>query len=349
MGVKSAVPAPTRVISLIQFRQLFACSLRLAWLLILASTANAQVTANTTTQSSDRGTTIFSLIDNQYIHVDLKAISADKGSFGIDYKAQFDKTLIQEENEMGRKWELNISSAGFLTAKADKNDIDSIITQAAFKANPLWRVAPPGGGTIPPELLDDPVKLKQWMEEHADQYVSPLSVYGNINSKYETTQTGDVYDFTFGGALGITTGYLNVILDAPFSLLRIPSKTHPQSSNGPRQIDLSVGYDFVTGRHVDSSDKMPNSEENVNRLVFKAEWETGILRGDRVVFSFNGNEQLAGPMDGFHAFFLARYEHVLFDQTNAKVGFAVNYTAGQLPPAFKADQVIGGGVSIDWK
>jgi hypothetical protein len=338
------------VIPFIRFRQLLQRSLVLASALVVASVTHAQVALSpTATQSSDHGETIFSLIDNQYIHVDLKAISADKGSFGIDYKVQFDKTLIQEENDMGRKWQLNLSSAGFLTAEPDKNDVDSIITEIAFKATPLWRVVPKERGTIPPELLEDPVALKKWMEDHADDFISPLSLYAKASGKYETTQTGDVFDFAMGGALGLTTGYLNFILDAPFAALRIPSKEHPASSNGPRQIDVSVGYDFVTGRHVDNAAKTSDSEGDVNRLVVKAEWETGILRGDRIIFSFNGNEQFAGPQEGFHPFFLARYEHLLFNEANAKIAFAVNYTAGELPPAFKADQVIGGGFSIDWK
>jgi hypothetical protein len=316
----------------------------------LVSSAPAQVAVGTTPASgSDQSQTIFKLLDNEYIHVDLKAISQDKGSFGVDYKVQFSKHLGQDGTR--RNWDVDLKATGFLTADADKNDIDSLITQLAFQANPLWGIPPEGGATIPPELLDDPVKLKAWTDENGARFISPLSVYGQAHFKHETTQNGDVYDFAFGAALAVTTGYLNRILDTPFSLLRIPSKSHPESNNGPRQLDVSVGYDFVTGRHVDSSSGISQNEGDVNRMVYRAEWETGVLRGDRLIFSFNGHHQIAGPssIDGFHPFFLARYEHILFQLPNAQTSFAINYTAGELPPAFKTGQIIGAGFSIEWK
>jgi hypothetical protein len=296
-----------------------------------------------------------SLLDTQSIHIDLKAISADKGSFGIDYKFEFSKTVIQEQGdhgdgEEGRKWDVLLRGTGFLTAKPEENDINSLITEAAFTANPLWRVAPRGGETIPPEILVDPVKLKEWMTEHGDSFISPLSVYAKANLKHETTQDGSVYDFAAGGGMGLTTGYINKYLDLPFSLLRLPSKEHPEANNGPRQLDVSIGYDFVTGRHVDASAKGSKDESDAHRIVYKAEWETGILRGDRIIFSFNGNQQIAGPSgnDQMHPFFLARYEHLLVEKANAKTSFAINYTAGELPPTFNAGHVIGAGFSIEW-
>src|SRR2546423_11065879 len=144
----------------------------LTGLLWLQIALYGQVAVSKPAENNKSGETVFALIDNQYIHVDLKAISADKGSFGIDYKVQFSKTLIQEQNEMGRKWEFSVNGTGLLTAEPEKNDIDSIITEAAFKATPLWRVAPKGGGTIPPEILEDPMALKKWMEAHAEDYIS---------------------------------------------------------------------------------------------------------------------------------------------------------------------------------
>jgi len=321
-----------------------------AFLVVAETSAETEASSNPT-GVADRGKTVLSLIDSQTIHVDLKAIDADKGSFGIDYKFEFKKTVIKEENEMGRQWDVLLRGTGFLTAKPEKNDIDSLITEAAFTANPLWRVKPPGGVTIPPEILLDPVKLAGWMKENGHLFVSPLSVYAKASLKHETTQDGDVYDFAAGAALGVSTGYLNTLLDAPFALLRIPSRDHPESNNGPRQIDISIGYDFVTGRHVDASATGSKSESDTNRIVYKAEWETGIFRGDRIIFSFNGHQQIAGSSGNnqFHPFFLARYEHLLFDQANAKTSFAINYTAGELPPTFNAGHVIGAGFAIEWQ
>jgi hypothetical protein len=333
------------------------CLFPLGFVCLLATTARTEtVPASKPAAAGDQGGTVLSLLDTEFIHVDLKAISADKGSFGIDYKVEFSKTVIKEtgdkgSGEMGRQWDVLLRSTGFLTANPDKNDINSLITEAAFKANPLWRVAPSGDGAIPPELLLDPEGLKRWMNEHGAAFVSPLSVYAQASLKHETTQNGNVYDFAAGAALGLTTGYINRFLDAPFALLRIPSKTHPESNNGPRQVDVSIGYDFVTGRHIDASTAASKDESDAHRIVYKAEWETGVLRGDRIILSFNGHQQFAGPAGGnqMHPFFQARYEHLLFEKENAKASFAINYTAGELPPNFNAGHVIGAGFSIEWE
>ena len=323
---------------------------------LLATTICAETEPVSKPAASGNGETALSLLDTQSIHIDLKAISADKGSFGIDYKFDFSKTVIKEEGdqgdgEMGRQWNVLLRGTGFLTAKPEKNDIDSLITEAAFTANPLWRVAPHVSETIPPEVYVDQAKLREWMKLHGASAISPLSVYAKASLKHETTQSGDVYDFAAGSAIGLTTGYLNKYLDMPFSLLRIPSKNHPESNNSYRQLDVSIGYDFVTGRHVDASAKGSKDESDAHRIVYKAEWETGILRGDRIIFSFNGHQQFEGPAgdNKMHPFFLARYEHILFEKANATTSFAINYTAGELPPTFNAGHVIGAGFSIEWQ
>lgn len=298
----------------------------------------------------DKGKKLFGLVDTENIKIDLKSIDADKGYFGIDYQFSFIKSLVRSDR---RRWDLSLRGNGFLTADSAKNDIDSLVTEAAATFFPLWRpaeevpVSPEGvaktraflkgPGGFDPNLVDR-------AQSSAEKLYAPIAFYADVHVKHETTQDFDDYDFALGSSVAVTTSYLEPILDAPFRLLRFGPEG---KNNGPRQVDLSVGYDYVTARH---TSQPGSSEEDVNRLSARAEWETGIFRSDRISFVVTAHYNLDGPSnsDGFHPFVLVKYEHLLVDAPHAKTSFAIKYTAGELPPNFVTGHIIGAGLAIEF-
>ena len=319
----------------------------------LACAAHASEPAETSPASEgnkDNGKKLFGLIDTENIKIDLKSIDADKGYVGVDYQFSFIKNLARSER---RRWDVSLRGTGFLTADSAENDIDSLVTEAAITFFPLWRpaedvpVSPEGvartraffqgSGGFDPDL----VKRAQ---TRAEKLYAPITFYADAHVKHETTQDFGDYDFAFGSSVAVTTSYLEPILDAPFKLLRFGPEG---KDNGPRQIDLSAGYDYVTARHASQSGA---SEDDINRLSARAEWETGIFRSDRISFVVTAHYNLDGPSnnDGFHPFFLVKYEHLLVDAPHAKTSFAVKYTAGELPPNFVTGHIIGAGLAIEF-
>jgi hypothetical protein len=298
----------------------------------------------------DKGKQLFGLVDTENVKIDLKSIDADKGYFGIDYQFSFVKSLVRTDTQ---RWDLSFRGDGFLTADSAKNDIDSLTTEAAATFFPLWRpaepvVVSPEGVAKTREFLSGPggfdPRIAEDARKRAERLYSPITFYADAHVKHETTQDFRDYDFALGASMAVTTSYLEPILDAPFKLLRFGPEG---KNNGPRQVDLSVGYDYVTARHT----KQPaSSDDDVNRLSAQAEFETGIFRSDRISFVVTANYNLndASNSDGFHPFFLAKYEHLLVDAPHAKTSFAVKYTAGELPPNFVTGHVIGAGFAIEF-
>ena len=320
---------------------------------IWVSSALASEPAETSPASEgnkDKGRQLFSLIDTETIKIDLKGIDADHGYLGIDYRFSFIKSLARSDIQ---RWDVSLRGDGFLTADSKKNDIDSLITEAAATFFPLWRpakevaVSPEGVAETQEYLRGEGgfnPNLVGHGEVRSEKLYSPMTIYANAHVKHETTQDFGDYDFAFGSSVAVTTSYLEPVLDAPFRLLRFGPEG---KDNGPRQLDVSAGYDYVTARH---TSKPSASNEDTNRLSTRAEWETGIFRSDRVSFVFTAQYNLDGPSDtdGFHTFFLAKYEHLLVDAPHAKMDFAIKYTAGELPPNFDTGHVIGAGFSIDF-
>lgn len=298
--------------------------------------------------NKDKGKQLFGLIDTENIKIDLKAIDADKGYIGIDYRFSFIKSIVRADT---KRWDVSLRGTGFLTADSKKNDIDSLVTEAALNFFPLWRPAKEivvssedvastrefraGPGGFDPSLARS-------SQTRAEKLYGPITFYADAHVKHETTQDFDNYDFAFGSSAAVTTSYLEPVLDAPFRLLRFGPEG---KDNGPRQIDLSAGYDYVTAHHTTG-----NSRENINRLSARAEWETGIFRSDRISFVFTANHNLDGSAnrDGFHPFFLVKYEHLLVNAPHAKTSFAIKYTTGELPPNFEAGHVIGAGFAVEF-
>jgi hypothetical protein len=298
----------------------------------------------------DKGKKLFGLVDTENIKIDLKSIDADKGYFGIDYQFSFIKSLVRSDTQ---RWDISFRGNGFLTADSAKNDIDSLTTEAAATFFPLWRPATevtptPDGVAKTREFFKGPggfdPGLVERVQGRAEKLYAPITFYADAHVKHETTQDFRDYDFALGASMAVTTSYLEPILDAPFKLLRFGPEG---KNNGPRQVDLSVAYDYVTARH---TSQPTSADDDVNRLSARAEWETGIFRSDRVSFVVTANYHLDGPAesDGLHPFFLAKYEHLLVDAPHAKTSFAIKYTAGELPPNFVTGHIIGAGFAIEF-
>lgn len=306
-------------------------------------------TSPTSEGNKDKGKKLFGLIDTENIKIDLKSIEADKGYFGIDYQFSFVKSLARSER---RRWDVSLRGNGFLTADSAKNDIDSLVTEAAVTFFPLWRPAEdvpvsPEGVARTRAFLEgpggyDPGLIKA-VQKRAEKLYAPITFYADAHVKHETTQDFRDYDFAFGSSVAVTTSYLEPILDAPFKLLRFGPEG---KDNGPRQVDLSAGYDYVTARH---TSQPAASNDDINRLSARAEWETGIFRSDRISFIVTAHYNLDGPSNhGFHPFVLVKYEHLLVNAPHAKTSFAIKYTAGELPPNFVTGHVIGAGLAIEF-
>lgn len=326
------------------------------------SLAAAQTTGADTTakKSMVEESASFKVFDKYGLKVDLKFIDPEKGSFGIDYQFQLDKKLLGKDPAKINKLNLSLGSRGFVTVAEDKNKNSSLISEIKLEGQPLFHVKGKGLGprsTIDPLADDDPElppgkdPLVQQIRDQAAQVASPLWLSFNLHAKHETTQDFRNYDFAFGPQLSVSTSYLSSILDFPFGLLRAAK------NNNPRQLDLSVGYDYVTGANKTSLAPLLEDSKFMNRLNLKAEWETGILSGnERIAFLFDSyydldrNLLLKNAGKDWNYFYMIRIEKLLKINLGpgTKTKVAVKYTAGELPPNFDKGFVLGGGFSIDF-
>ena len=139
-------------------------------------------------------------------------------------------------------------------------------------------------------------------------------------------------------------------MDYPFGLLRA------DDHNYPRQLDISVGYDYVLG--LDNTTYVADGGlENINRLNFRAEWETGILTPrDRISFLFDSYYDLDATHvmkdsnEEWKTFYMIKIDHAISynDDTKTLTKISIKYTEGELPPNFVKGYVIGGGLSIEF-
>ena len=298
-----------------------------------------------------RGEKIFGLLDTEHVQIDLRAIEASKGEFGIEYKFHFEKNLKPDTEgasaPLERTWKASLKGEGFLVTDPAKNQLDSITTEAALKFDPLWILERPAhvpaSGNIWSTGTGSERKLGSDISDgrnRAPQLQSPLWIYAKASIKWETTQDGKDQDLAVGASMAATTSFLNPILDAPFKVLRFGQ----QNNNNARHLDVSAGYDYVTARKVSGA----GSGNDKNRIAVRAEWETGIFKNDRIAFVFNGHYDIDGSDRGFHPFFEAKYLRLLLDKPGAKTSFAIKYTVGELAPTYKQGNIIGAGFSIDF-
>ena len=143
-----------------------------------------------------RGEKLLGIMDTEQIKIDLRAIEAAKGDFGLEYSFDFGKKFIDDRKNL-RFWEASLSGKGFLVTDPDKNTHDSLITQAAFTFTPLYRIDPPAAPKR--SIWDDgpgPTTGADWAaikreRERAAKLQSPFWLYANGHAKWETTQDGD--------------------------------------------------------------------------------------------------------------------------------------------------------------
>jgi hypothetical protein len=197
--------------------------------------------------------------------------------------------------------------------------------------------------------MQDP--LVQNAQQLAERVSSPFWLFLDVHAKHETSQDFRDFDFAFGSQLGITTSLLNNIIDLPFRLLRVGEY------NNPRQLDLSIGYDYVTQVRKTALKEANGSSNTMNRLNMKAEWETGIFtEKDRFVFLFdayhalNATPALQSIDKDWNTFFMVKVEHLMGynPQTKTVSKIAIKYLKGSLPPNFTRSYVLGAGFSLEF-
>src|SRR5258706_10489107 len=301
----------------------------------------------------------FRVIDGKSITVDLKAISQDKGDFGIDYKLHLDKKFYtfdsgaSTNNSLSRDLVLNLKSEGFITVASKENKLNSIVSEFNLAGQPLYYSKSSGGGP------------RNWGEENetSDEaaidlsrkqgfaYNSPLWLFLDVYVKNETTQDFKDYDLAFGSSLSLTTSYLNKPLDSVFQQLRWGDAA---KNNNPRQLDLTFGYDRVIKLDQTANQALWAGQDEVNRLLAKVEWETGIFQAQRLVLSYNMHYALDAPSairaagKDFNQFFMVRVDLLRWETPKGNYSVSVKYTNGELPPNFTKGQVLGGGFSIEF-
>lgn len=295
------------------------------------------------------------LFKSKDLSLDFKFIDPAKGSFGIDYKLNLEQKIcsLSKDNFINKNLNLNLNSKGFVTVAGDRNPTNSIISELKFEGFPLFYIKPhkitsPRRSWIDAEK--DP-NLEQEAAQLAKQVSSPFWLFLNIHGKHETSQDFKNYDFAFGSSLSITSSFLNAILDAPFNLLRI------EPNNSPRQLDLSIGYDYVVGINKTNYAALNDSINNTNRLNLKAEWETGVFsQRDRIIFlldsyyDMNATQKMKDNKKDWNYFYMIKLDHILHYDKNTKTltKASIKYTRGALPPNFTQGYVIGGGFSIEF-
>lgn len=291
------------------------------------------------------------LFENRLINVDLKFIDPEKGNFGIDYGFNLSKNIGKSDDNPTKRIDLNLKSKGFVTVTGRNTAQNSIVNELGLVANGF----PIGikGSDIPFETIPFPEAeanpdLISLSSQRASQINSPLWMYADIHLKHETTQDFKDYDIAFGGYLAFSSSLLTGLLDMPFSIFRV------SKNNKPRQLDLSIGIDYVTGLENTANATLRDDDNDANRINFKGEWETGIFKNERISFLFDSYYELDAPemikvadLD-FNYFFQIKLEHILLVKNNSTSKLAIKYTQGELPPNFETGYVIGGGFSIEF-
>lgn len=296
----------------------------------------------------DKGSS-FNLFDSQYLKVDLKFIDQAKGDFGIDYRLNLENRLSRRK-DAHRSVQFNLKSDGFITVTGEENELNSIITEMNLELFPLWRIP---GKAVESYSLEDEMKetekeIVERTRRQAAAVHSPFWINADIHVKHESTQDFEDYDLAGGAAVSLSSSYLNGVLDYVFGLLR------SKGNNNPRQMDIILAYDYVANLDNTANKILRDDQDNASRLNVKAEWETGIFKGDRISFLYNAFYEMNAPQKvkdadkDQNSFFMVKLEHILFEEINAKTQFAVKYTSGELPPNFEKGRVIGAGISVEF-
>lgn len=318
-------------------------------LLFIADTAHSQDSLLNKSSS-------FNLFTSKDLVADFKFIDPTKGSFGIDYKLSLERKLFSlnpNTTKILKNVNLNLNSKGFITVAGDKNPINSIISEVKFEAFPLF-YAEAEALTIPQknwrQAVNDPNLILE-AQELAKRVSAPFWLFLNLHAKHEGTQDFKNYDFALGSTLNISTSFLTAILDFPFGILRV------EKDNGPRQLDLSMGYDYVTNVKNTALAEANNNENYLNRLNFHAEWETGVLTArDRIIFYFDSyhnlkpTQKLKDDKKVDNYFYMIKLDHIIgFDEKSRTISkISLKYTRGALPPNFNTGYVLGGGYSLEF-
>lgn len=291
------------------------------------------------------------LFHNKNIFIDFKAIDPEKGYFGIDYKLSLERNLLNIDSIKQSKLKIGINSQGFITVAGDKNKNNSIINEVKVEAFPLLNSKPKVNSKDYKnweDALNDP-NLSQKASEMAKQASSPFWLFLDIHAKHETTQDFKNYDFAFGTNLSFSTSILSSILDYPFKLLRT------SNYNNPRYLDVSIGYDFVTGLNKTQYVKDKDDVNHMNRLNLMAEWETGIFtENERIGFLLNMYYNLDNPThitqnyNGWNYFYMIRFDHIISNNSKTTTKLSIKYTEGALPPNYNKGYIIGGGFSFEF-
>ncbi len=327
--------------------------MRAPFLFLLLCFATINVWAQVS-EKSDTGQALgLTLFNSKDLFLDYKFIDPQKGSFGMDYKLDMTRDLgaLGGSAVGGKEIKFNLKSVGFMTVVGDKNQNNSIISEMQLQAFPLFKMKSKGATKDVATLMSEGKTLEEISQIMAEEMSSPLWLFLNIHGKHESTQNFKNYDLALGTQFSLTTSYLNSVLDFPFSLLRI------DPNNNPRQLDLSIGYDYVTGAtpYITSTDR--NNSGVINRLNFKGEWETGILsERDRIAFLFdsycnlNATDLMKSKKEQYNYFYMIRVDHLLkYDEsTKTSTKISIKYTKGALPPLFLPGSVMGGGFAIDF-
>ena len=180
---------------------------------------------------------------------------------------------------------------------------------------------------------------------------SPLWLFSSFHGKHETSQDFKNFNYAFGGEVSITTSYLNSLLDFPFKWIRW------DEHNNPRQLDLSLGYDYVMGLENTDLYDLRDGSSIMHRIKFSGEWETGIFSDKyRILFLFDSYYDLTATElqkqanKDLNYFFMVKLERLINARWSKRLPakIALKYTTGALPPNFDKGYILGGGLSVDF-
>jgi len=323
-------------------------------LLIFGGLAAFQIRAdNTNTDTASQES--IRLIDGKALTVDLKAISQDKGDFGVDYKLHLDRRIpfgADEPNTFFAGATVNLKSDGFITVTGHENQLNSIISELNFSGAFRPYTQPAGHGDIGELLKKDDRGVIEATKKQDRMFRAPWWIWWDLHIKHETTQDFGDYDFALGTSLAFTTRYLNEPLDLIFKQLRWGESA---TNNNPRFLDLSIGYDRVMGLEHTADSGLRGGSNDENRILGKVEWETGIFIRQRVGISYQIYQEINPPATvrsagkDLNQFVQVRLDLLRWNPTkdlNASV--SVKYTYGELPPNFTTGHVLGAGFSVDF-
>ncbi len=288
--------------------------------------------------------------------IDFKAIDESEGEFGVDFDVRLDREwgALQLPNLGPLNFHggsLSAFSKGFIAVNSDDNDLNSIIS--GLDLSLAYNIAPKAGALTNPgaagieAILGEEDPAEDPFDDLAAMWESPLWIFPSLVVKHEATQDFRDYDLAIGAEVAVTTSYLHKPLDSLFNLLRVGEH------NNPRHLDLVFGYNYVTELENTALAPLRGGDMDAHRLVFRAEWETGIFTDrQRLMLLYEVNYELDAPTGikeadkDLNHFFEARIEHLLIDSPDAEVGMSIKYTHGELAPNYEGSSLVGAGFTV---